>query len=80
VTLTQLLDCSADQLEKLSDAELLKHFEPFLNVTRPERARTITPKKTEPAPYISPSKKRAMDALIAMGVDPEFITKKKGRK
>lgn len=38
MTIEQLLNCSANQLEGMTDAELEKHFEPFFNVTRPERA------------------------------------------
>lgn len=37
MTIEELLNCSADQLEKMSDAELEAHFAPYLNVTRPER-------------------------------------------
>jgi hypothetical protein len=81
MTLEQLLDCSADVLEKMSDAKLLKHFEPFLDVTRPERARAVAPKKkTEITPYISPSKKNALKALEAMGIDPDLLRRRKGRK
>jgi hypothetical protein len=36
MTIEQLLDCSADELEKLSDTELEKILAPYFNVTRPE--------------------------------------------
>jgi len=36
VTLEELLDCSADKLAAMSDAELEAHFAPMLNITRPE--------------------------------------------
>lgn len=36
MTIEQLLECSAADLEKMSDEELRKHFEPYLVVTRPE--------------------------------------------
>jgi hypothetical protein len=34
MTIEQLLDCSADELEKLSDTELEKILAPYFNVTR----------------------------------------------
>lgn len=39
MTLEQLLECSADELEKMSYEELAKHFEPYLKITRPELAK-----------------------------------------
>lgn len=36
MTIESLLDCSADELEKLSDSELEKILSPFFQVTRPE--------------------------------------------
>ena len=36
MTIETLIGCSADELERMSDAELLEHFKPYLNVTRPE--------------------------------------------
>jgi len=36
MTIEKLLQCSADELEKMSDEELYKYFEPFLKFTRPE--------------------------------------------
>jgi hypothetical protein len=36
MTIEQLLDCSPDELEKLSDTELEKILAPYFNVTRPE--------------------------------------------
>lgn len=37
MTIEQLIECDASTLEKMTDTELLKHFEKYLNVTRPER-------------------------------------------
>jgi hypothetical protein len=36
MTIEKLLQCSADQLEAMSDVELQKYFEPYLKFTRPE--------------------------------------------
>lgn len=38
MTIEELLDCSPEKLEAMSDKELLEYFAPFLNVTRPELA------------------------------------------
>ena len=79
MTLDQLLNCSAAELEKMTDAQLLEHFKPFLDVTRPERARLAKPKTHEPAPYLTPGKKKALGALGAMGIDMSDLFKK-GKK
>lgn len=38
MTIQQLLNCSAEQLEALSDSQLEEYFKPYFNVTRPDRA------------------------------------------
>ena len=38
MTHEEILQCSASQLEAMSDAELLKYYEPYLKITRPELA------------------------------------------
>ena len=38
MTIEELLDCHPDDIKKMTDTELLKHFEPYLKVTRPELA------------------------------------------
>ena len=38
MTLEKLLECNASELEKMSNEELLKYFEPYLKFTRPELA------------------------------------------
>lgn len=35
MTYEEILKCSADQLEKMTDAELLEHFRQKLSITRP---------------------------------------------
>jgi hypothetical protein len=37
MTIEQLLQCDASQLEVMSDATLVEHFKDYLDVTRPER-------------------------------------------
>lgn len=38
MTIEQLVGCSADELEKMTDKQLMEYFAPYLDVTRPERA------------------------------------------
>lgn len=38
MTLEQIVECDAETLEKMDDATLLKHFQQYLCVTRPEQA------------------------------------------
>lgn len=38
MTIEKLLECSADELAKMTDAELLEHFKMYLPITRPELA------------------------------------------
>lgn len=79
MTIEQLCECSADELEKMTDAELLEHFKPYLSVTRPELA--VKPVRAiEQSPvFIDPKKKRAMEALAAAGLDMGFLKKMKGK-
>lgn len=79
MTIEEILECSAAQLKAMSDAELLKHFEQYLIVTRPELA--TKPKQTtmkeEP---IDPKKKAILAELAADGIDLSFLKKKQYRK
>lgn len=64
-------------LEKMSDEELLKHFQKHLCVTRPE----LAPKKTssvirQPELKLSPQKQAALKELAASGVDLSFMNRK----
>lgn len=46
MTLEKLLECSATELEAMSDIELEAHFTPMLQFTRPDRETAIfKPKK-----------------------------------
>lgn len=80
--LEELLDCSAAQLEAMTDAELLEHFKPFLNITRPELA--PRPKTNTANELFSPEKMAEMKFKIAklkaMGVDVDEKSILKKRK
>lgn len=67
MTIEELLECSAEQLEKMTDAELEEHFKPFLQITRPE----LAPKPVKSLRQITqdPKKQLAMQLLGSFGVD-----------
>lgn len=69
MTIEQLLNAPADQLEKITNTELESYFAPYLNVTRPERviqerssttARPSSSKKPDPTKTAQYQKARAL--------------------
>lgn len=51
MTLTEYLGCDAATLKAMTDEQILAHFEPSLNVTRPERIeKKITPQSVAKNP------------------------------
>jgi len=80
MTLDQWMNCNAAKLEAMSDGKLLEHFEQYLNVTRPDRARTNKPKsQQEPVPYMSPGKRKVLEGLRSVGIDTDEFTKRRKR-
>jgi len=82
MTLEELYDMNADQLEKLTDAQVIELFAPFFNVTRPElveRARAAS-RPIEPPKYISPAKQNALNLLKESGIDLSELNLTKRRK
>lgn len=80
MTIEQLLDCSAEQLEKMKDEELLKHFQKYLNVTRPE---LVVREKPKAPAYVEPmneKKKNLLAFLAAEGVDTGALMKHRNKK
>jgi len=71
MTLEALLEMDAEQLSKMSDEQLKAHFEPMLNVTRPDRAPKRVAGNSKPViiQYISPQKQAMLDLLKEGGVD-----------
>ena len=71
MTLEELLECDAATLEKMSDDELKKHFEQYLNVTRPERQTVRPTNYNQPrvVEYISPAKQAVLNLLKEEGFD-----------
>lgn len=72
MTLEEIYECSYEQLLAMSDAELTKHFEPFLHVTRPELAA-----KKSIAPAIDPKMAFKLQQLKALGIDVDLTRRKK---
>ena len=50
MTIEELLDCTVEQLESMSDVEILQHFDSYLKLTEPrvELAKPRTSKKRVP--------------------------------
>lgn len=69
MTIEELVQCDASTLEAMSDADLLKHFEPMLNVTRPERASAVMKRNEQQLMAANPKLQMGMSLLKSMGVD-----------
>lgn len=78
MTIEELCECDAATLEKMTDAELLTHFQKYLNVTRPEKAakeRVIAPPKAVAA---LSDKERAVFAMLqSQGIDTAAMIKRR---
>lgn len=63
MTIEELLDCTVDKLEAMSDEELLRHFDSYLKLTEPrvELAKPRTQKKR--VPKEKPSLQAEMELL-----------------
>jgi len=72
MTLEELLDCSADKLKAMTDEELRAYFEPYFDITRPERA-----VKAKAAPAISPDMQLKLKQLASLGIDVSLPIKRK---
>lgn len=78
MTLEALLEMDAETLSKMSDDELKKHFEPMLNVTRPDKApKRQSNNKPQIIQYISPAKQAVLDLLKEEGFDYLKLKRKK---
>lgn len=68
MTLEQLLEMDAATLKAMTDEELLAHFEPYFNVTRPERV----VRQSAKAPLVSSEERaeaeRGFAALESLGI------------
>lgn len=77
MTLEQLLDCSAEKLEAMTDAELNAYFEPYFKVTRPEQAAR---RVAVTVASVSPEMQQKLKLAASMGIDITALKKKLGKK
>lgn len=76
MTLEELLDCDAAKLASLTDEELLKHFQKYLTVTRPELS---TRPKAQVAP-VNLERQAKIAQLQKLGIDVDLGMLKKKKK
>lgn len=84
MTLSELLDSDASTLEKLTDAQLLEYFKPFLSVTRPELARAAHTTSSvgkryaeqKSLPLYNDKQRAALELMAANGVDISFMKRR----
>lgn len=78
MTIEQITECTAEQLKAMTDEELLKHFQQYLIVTRPDQVQRVKqqPEKEMQKVYMSPAKKQALAELEASGIDISFMKRK----
>lgn len=77
MTLEQLLDCSAEQLEAMSDEELTRFFEPYFNITRPEQVTRARKTTAPPKVQMTPEMMKKINAAAALGIDLTGLGKKR---
>lgn len=80
MTIEQIIQCSADDLEKMTHEELDKHFQQYYPITRPERV-AKNPQRNNYTPP-DPKMERAAELLKQIGVDvgDSFKPFKKGKR
>ena len=64
-----LIHCSADELEKMTDQELLAHFEKYLPTTRPELQPNKEQRLKAQVAQVNPALVRAAELLKGKGVN-----------
>lgn len=78
MSIDEILQCSAAQLEAISDEELLKHFQKYLTTTRPEMAvKKSPPKPIQQEMIMTPEKYKKLELLREMGIDTSFVNRRK---
>ncbi len=81
MTIEEILDCSADELEKMTDEDLLKHFSQYLSVTRPELAPRQTRQTTMDSIIpVNAQTQLAAKQLSALGVDVSHLFSKRKKR
>ena len=59
MTIEELLDCTVEQLETMSDEDLLQHFDSYLKLTEPQV--TLAKSKTARKKRVPKEKKTLLD-------------------
>jgi len=59
MTIEELLDCTVEQLEAMSDEDLLQHFDSYLKLTEPQV--TLAKSKTARKKRVPKEKKTLLD-------------------
>lgn len=77
MTWVDLLEFTADELEKLTDEDLHKILSPKYEVTRPELAQRLPAGVHRTASQIDPAIQLKLKQLAALGIDASHITKSK---
>lgn len=76
MTLDQIVKADkADDIKKMSDEELLKAFERYLPVTRPEFGSLVANRQVQT--YIPPQKVAAVRKCEELGIDMSFMKGKR---
>jgi len=74
MSIDEICGMSAAELAKMTDEQLLEHFKPFLDITRPERVRQVKQKEMKVQQIqLSPMKQAALEMLKQSGVDLSFL-------
>lgn len=53
----------------MSDEELLKHFEPMLNITRPDRQTAVVKRNEQQMQLINPQLAKGLALAKSLGID-----------
>lgn len=68
-TIEQLIGMSGDELEKMTDEQLLEHFKPMLCVTRPEVAAKRVIKHEQQIAKVNPKLALGLSLMKELGID-----------
>ena len=79
MTIEEILECSAEKLEAMSDIELINYFKPFFNVTRPELAPKPTNGVRVTQPVVDFKTRQNIEKLAELGIDVSHLLKGKRR-
>jgi len=75
MTITELLECSAEEIAAFDEAKLKEHFGHMLEVTRPEFVRRTPKRDTDMSPEAIKRRER-IAKLEALGIDTSLLKRK----